>query len=329
MRWAVLLYLLLGVAGARRQPVAVSQIMHDDSELEGTGMKVFVAVTQVMEDDEVTQENVSEIMQQDPPELKGMKAFYINLDKSTERRSAMEEQLRKAGLTAQRFAAIDGKRVAAGEFNAKFLKPQGLKKETSERLLAEDPKKKILNRTVATYLSHYTVMVKAEEAMRKTPDNIVMVLEDDVAVPKDWRATVSAAIAYAPANWTMLKLSGWGQHRSEDLTPPVKDGFKGEYFRTRPPFWGEVLPEVVSVPFYGGIGAYVVRARNIPKILAALRAQPITDYDEMLLSDKLEVYEVVPHPIGLRADHAFSEIRPNGLMAVGHWLLRLVTAPFT
>ena len=81
--------------------------------------------------------------------------------------------------------------------------------------------------------------------------------------------------------------------------------------------------------FYGGIGAYVLLSRSIPQVLAALRAQPITDYDEMLLSDQLEVYEVVPHPIGLRAEHAFSEIRPNGFMAVGHWLVRLVMAPFT
>jgi len=62
------------------------------------------------------------------------------------------------------------------------------------------------------------------------PHELALFMEDDVAIPDDWRFRMQKAVDMAPPNWELLKLSGWGAARVNDLMnasvplqPPKED----------------------------------------------------------------------------------------------------------
>ena len=118
--------------------------------------------------------------------LAGIKIYYINLDRATLRREAMEAQLARCDDVV-RVAAVDGAADAAAP--AARLRAWGL--EDDDRSPAE----------LACVLSH----VEAAARARDGGGDLSLVLEDDaclahVAVP------LAAIAARAPEGWTVLQL---------------------------------------------------------------------------------------------------------------------------
>merc|ERR1719162_675538 len=121
----------------------------------------------------------------------------------------MEEQLKHVGLHAKRWSAVDWRRVAKGEFDREYLKPQGLVADLLEKPLKES------NGTVGCYLSHLTALMSASKELR--PNDLALIMEDDVSIPDDWRFKMQKALELAPPDWQLLKLSGWGSARVKDV----------------------------------------------------------------------------------------------------------------
>jgi GR25 family glycosyltransferase involved in LPS biosynthesis len=233
--------------------------------------------------------------------------YYINLDDVPLRRWHMEQQLHYTGFPAKRFSAIASSRVAAGEFNKDYLHPQGLDESTLQK------SEGVAHATAACFISHVELLKRLSKELK--PQDVGLIMEDDVVIPTDWSAQIQAAIRGAPKDWHLLKVSGWGSGREEDIVsqPSSWSKLNGYFFR---PF-KEKVPEFkyysMKAPFtdpqepmryfYAGSGAYLVRGFAIPSILQHLQTRPIKDMDSMLLHNgSNQIYEEWPHIFDLSKD---------------------------
>lgn len=260
-------------------------------------------------------------------------AFYINLDRMPSRKQHIEQMLADRGLRARRLSAVDWKQVADGDFDREFVTPQGIVPDLLER--AKDKVKELYG-TIGCFLSHVGALTQASKELQ--PDDLALIMEDDVSLPEDWRFRMQVAVEMAPKDWELLKLSGWGSARLEDMTngsAPIsgvktdrakprtmwskmtralRSMFSDEvprvtFFMMREPFtepsswgWG-TLGFGTKKYYYAGTGAYLVRGSAIQKIIHHLRNQPINDLDAMLLSNgSMRFYEGWPHVFDLSGD---------------------------
>lgn len=228
----------------------------------------------------------------------------------------MNASLERTAMPAQRFAAIEAAEVASGAFDNEFVKRQGL----ADRVMkfSEDTRFHI----VGCFLSHVKALQKAQSQLK--PDDLALIMEDDVVVPSNWKYMMQVALADAPANWSLLKVSGWGNSRevdkieSETSIPLIGprshvlwdwiNQYTGRpgvtYWKLREPFV-EWHGENKSV-FYAGTGGYIVRGSSIPHVLDHLLHRPIDDLDSMLLSPNgshTQFYEGWPHVLDLSEAH--------------------------
>eukprot|EP00403_Amphidinium_massartii_P012971 CAMPEP_0178431476 /NCGR_PEP_ID=MMETSP0689_2-20121128/31869_1 /TAXON_ID=160604 /ORGANISM="Amphidinium massartii, Strain CS-259" /LENGTH=338 /DNA_ID=CAMNT_0020053393 /DNA_START=10 /DNA_END=1026 /DNA_ORIENTATION=- len=249
-----------------------------------------------------------------------IKVFYINLKDADLRRRHMEAQFEKYWVNAERVEAIDHTRVSSGEFDADFVVPQGvadriMEEATTDGLFAQH----IRNSTVACFLSHTTLLQRLAEKGQLGSDELALILEDDVSIPIDWVSRLKAVVQAAPPDWSLLKVSGWGSMREHDrisggswlwsqVAAPMLSFLGGpplglSIYRTAPPFmvgWHPTLPQRF---YYAGSSGYLVRGETLPLLLAHLRSQPISDFDEMLLSKgDYRAYEFYPHVFELSGD---------------------------
>jgi len=258
-----------------------------------------------------------------------VKVFYINLQKADVRRKHMEEQLAQYWVNAERYDAVDHTRVDAGEFDEEYILRQGL----SDRLRLDTIDDRILGRhvrnaTVACFLSHTTLLQRLQDRGELGPDDLAVILEDDVSVPVDWVSRLKAVLKVAPVDWSLLKVSGWGSARDEDrltsgswlwsqVATPVMS-FLGlpvaelSIYKTNPPFFVPVLTSSLRRFYYAGSSGYVVRGSALPVVLAHLKSQPISDFDEMLLSEgEYNAYEFYPYVFDLSGDHGVQSMHIN------------------
>lgn len=249
--------------------------------------------------------------------LEGLQVYYINMDTSKDRRSIMEDMLTKAALPANRVSAVTTEAISRGDFDEKYVRPQGI----SAELMLKNTSK-IFNKTVACYVSHVETLERAFREMT-SPEQVAMVLEDDIEISKNWQATLQSTMDAAPQDWELLKLSGWGMTRSVDQMPPASQDHNLTFYRITAPFTSSSWAPVF---YYGGSAAYLVRKSSIPQVLASLRSQPINDFDAMLLGNQTSKrYEVRPVQLKLRPDHSFSQIHPTGfLQSIGTWCVHTV-----
>jgi glycosyl transferase family 25 len=117
--------------------------------------------------------------------------WIINLDRATERRSRMEAQFDRMGLTVTRIAAIDGKAeaatIASMADTARFT-----------TLMGRPP----LAAELGCYLSH----LEAWRRLVASGAEVGLVLEDDVVFHDDFLLAISAALTVTH-QWDMLKLN--------------------------------------------------------------------------------------------------------------------------
>ncbi len=109
-------------------------------------------------------------------------AFYINLDRDTSRRELLEKEVARAGISAERLKAVDGRAL-----------PDWLKPYYDERLTPGE---------VGCSASHLVIYKSILD--RGLPH--ALVLEDDARIADHFLATVERAIRRAPVDWDVIRL---------------------------------------------------------------------------------------------------------------------------
>lgn len=145
-------------------------------------------------------------------------AYYINVDTEVERRKHMEAQVRAAGLPLLRFQAISQERINSGKFDQKYV----LKQKLSSELLNPAHGDHLVNAPVACYVSHNELLEELQRVLQ--PNQIGLVLEDDVEIPHNWAELIDNTLSCAPSDWSLLKVSGWGYSRPADLQEKHETG---------------------------------------------------------------------------------------------------------
>lgn len=116
-----------------------------------------------------------------------MKAYYINLDRSPERRKNTENVLRSLGLNYERIQAFDGK------FEDLELK-----------VITNDKKDKDRKYLLACTLSHF----KAIKTFNDSKYEVAIIFEDDICLDyqKYWNFSIESIIRGAPKDWEIIQL---------------------------------------------------------------------------------------------------------------------------
>jgi glycosyl transferase, family 25 len=113
--------------------------------------------------------------------------YFINLDRSPDRRAFMEQQFARLGMHAERVTGLDG---ACGKLPA-WLAAQF---PTASQLTPGE---------VGCYASHLATLSKIAAAKHEA----AIVLEDDATLSPDFIEVTRGAIAAAPAGWDVLHFS--------------------------------------------------------------------------------------------------------------------------
>ena len=115
--------------------------------------------------------------------------YWINLDRSENRRTNMEEILKKIPVKNERISAVDGKTVPLEEILSHFILN----------------KINITNYEYACTLSHLNTIKKFSE----TDYKYALIFEDDVTLEfvKYWDKKISTIINEAPNDWEVLLLN--------------------------------------------------------------------------------------------------------------------------
>jgi glycosyl transferase family 25 len=164
---------------------------------------------------------------------------YINLDRDTARRAALEGELKRLGLEAERFPAILWNALPQTEQNLLY----------SVALNARQHHLPLVNGEKGCYASH----IRLWQWLLEGPQDCLVVLEDDVRL-EDSFAEVCTAVAALSQPWDMVKLIG-------------REGLgKGEKLAaSRPLAAGHALVRYRRLPSL--TAAYVIHRRGAQKLL--------------------------------------------------------------
>lgn len=112
--------------------------------------------------------------------------FYINLDRHTERRRFIENEIATTGLATERVAGCDGRNLDLPEFAAPFFAAASHLTDTQ----------------IACSTSHLSVMRLIAD--RNLPH--ALIVEDDARLPADLGATVDEVLTKLPEGWDLVRL---------------------------------------------------------------------------------------------------------------------------
>jgi len=165
-----------------------------------------------------------------------MPIYYINLDRSRERREAMDAQLRALGLSNyERVAAVDGSALASwhgGSMGDGLYFTNDFSQDGST--IGE----------LGCTLSHLKTLASID--LTKTHKQVALILEDDASfelVPR-WPESLRELLATAPDDWEIIKL-----HHNEEL------------WQARSSESARFVRHESNDPTYGAV-AYLVNARG-------------------------------------------------------------------
>ncbi len=170
--------------------------------------------------------SLSDVDQLAPVQLR-LKTYLINLDRAEDRLAFMKEELSRVGLPFERIPAVDGRNLVfpIPEFDAAaYRRCHGRRPNPSE---------------VGCYLSH----IECANRLLGSDESHALILEDDVALPADFRALLRASLDAGGA-WDILRLS------------TVNTGRKYSFLEIMP---GRSL--AIALTREKGSGAYVINRR--------------------------------------------------------------------
>ena len=196
----------------------------------------------------------------------------INLDSSKERWQKLQKELEALPYPAQRFPAIDGRKM-----DEKQYADQGIPYVLWPSM-ADEKHKKVRPGEIGCYLSHRKLLTQLGSKWA-LPNAGHLILEDDITIDKDAPERIIRALETVPSDWDILCLS-------------VSDHLDVGY-----PMNG-----IAKVKKFHGTYAMIVRHGSIPKISDAIRIM-FNPIDVMLyMCDKLSIYVVVPEIVHFRKD---------------------------
>ena len=141
----------------------------------------------------------------------------INLDRADERRAAVTERMRRAGLPFERFSAVDGNALSDADVSAVVAANQ-----------VKQFKRPLAKSEVACYLSHIAVW----RMIAVSDHPAAFVFEDDVDFGGDG-AAVLAAVAGREIDWDILRLyADRPVQLVDDL--PLSEGYRYGVSRWQP-----------------------------------------------------------------------------------------------
>lgn len=139
------------------------------------------------------------------------KVYVINLDHSKDRLKFISDQLRKEGISFERYPAING-----GLLDKNKLIGEG--KLTYE---------KMTKGAIGCYLSHYNIWKKELNKGRN-----ILVLEDDVILGKNLLKNFKEIYKQIPENWDIIYLGAsniYGKKIDENIIVPIKSNLGRTY----------------------------------------------------------------------------------------------------
>lgn len=158
---------------------------------------------------------MAKVEPEQPLPLELRKVFYINMDKDTDRRERITEQLRMYA------ANLEHVRVQGISTDDLQNHPDYVSDKLSTKCCAADRSceamfdKDIRNwRSCCCDFSHR----KAYEQIAQQDDGLYLVIEDDVEFEPEWQSKLREAWAKVPADWDVLRLGFWGDMHPDDRT---------------------------------------------------------------------------------------------------------------
>jgi GR25 family glycosyltransferase involved in LPS biosynthesis len=134
--------------------------------------------------------------------------YWINLDRSEQRRKNMEKKLKQIKIKNERIKAVDGKTDSDNDIYGKFIAKDGFKQSRIE---------------YACLLSH----LNAIKTFSESKYEIALILEDDLSLEytKYWDKKISQIINEAPTDWEIIMLNYVSKHKLEnDFTLNLNGG---------------------------------------------------------------------------------------------------------
>jgi GR25 family glycosyltransferase involved in LPS biosynthesis len=179
--------------------------------------------------------------------------YYINLDRSEDRRESIEEQLEGTSVKATRISAVDGKKIDLGKKTYITLDGKVVKYSTG------DVKKKFSKSELGCTFSH----LHAIDVAYKNGDKLALIVEDDIflGLAATWKENLTDIIATMPADWGAIQLFTSLEYKS------IR----------------ECKKHVVWNDYYGCV-AYVVD-RKFMKIVSEFLKEPKLEGEDKIVSD--------------------------------------------
>ncbi|RYE58504.1 MAG: glycosyltransferase family 25 protein, partial [Rhizobiaceae bacterium] len=211
-----------------------------------------------------------------------LKGFYINLDRSVERRMSMEQGLARAGLdqSVERFSAREG----------------------------DDRKKRISVSELGCLLSHQEIIQSI------TDDAPTLVLEDDLYFPPHFGRYLDIVLSKCLAfEWDILflnKMISFAHLRSAyEMIKKKRD--VGDIYADS---FSEFSIEECKGLYISGSGAYLIRPGSAPKISEIIRESASLNYPkpvdivylDAIRSDRLKAKFVFPYILGTDWRHGIT-----------------------
>lgn len=191
--------------------------------------------------------------------------IYINLDRDTVRRTHMEGECAKAGLTPIRLSAANG---AALDDTLKPYFPHAGDRERSFLSPGE----------TGCYASHLTICRRIVSGDLQAP---VLVFEDDIELHKGFAALIERTLQTLPQDWDIVRLS----NDTKQVAAPAAD-LGG----------ARTLVRYSTIP--GSTGALMWSRAGAEKFLAAeARNLPIDQDLKRAWHWKLNTFGILPAPV--------------------------------
>eukprot|EP00298_Acanthocystis_sp_HF-20_P027033 c4941_g1_i1.p1 GENE.c4941_g1_i1~~c4941_g1_i1.p1 ORF type:complete len:344 (-),score=81.52 c4941_g1_i1:44-1075(-) len=233
--------------------------------------------------------------EQNSPKARIEQIVYINLNKRTDRREAIEKELSKYSIPFSRKAAHQFSSLKDAKSDSHYG-PYFQKRELAPGVES----KRDAGFIVSVYLSHTSTYEYLASIPHNDKDNhYYLVMEDDYKFVPDWQEIFAREIQYVPADFDLLRISSWGEPRAADL---IND----HVYSAKLPF-REIEK---GVWHYGGAHAVVVQSSTLRNLMAKMEAIPITDIDEMMTNccDRIKSYvlkgQLLVHN-GAKSDHPY------------------------
>lgn len=198
--------------------------------------------------------------------------WYINMDKSTERRTYMEKMLRdlNTNLEINRWPAVNGHLLTEEDYNKLEIPAWARPGFTVEA------RQKIRKGEIGCYLSHKYLM-EYLNTLSSPADKGHLILEDDIKIADDFFTKANTGLMNLPSDWDIVT---FGIPEKENKTI-VKD----------------VQNNLGRTVWMNNDYAYLVKHSSLPKILNEIEIirEPIdTTLGRASKMGKLNIYSYVP-----------------------------------